>query len=161
MNLIFPVIAEILLIDHTATAATGGHVPGRRQVTLENANDGVTPRRKLVQEKTVRMLAQFESGSYRQLSWTPAGDTPRAYAGLLFDREDLESRNLVNAANGLPTFKNGDRLVAIYDAETEELLTKLDEPGIKITEVKFLDKLPGFPQLFLASLEDRPQGGTG
>lgn len=160
MNLLFPVIAEIVMIDHTATAATGGQRQDRRLVAYENKNDG-TPRRKLVEERTVRALAQFESGSYRQLTWTPAGDTPRANAGLLFDREDLEGRNLMNAANGLPTFCMGDRLVAVYDADTEELLVRLDEPGIKITEVKFLDKLPGFPQLYLASLEDRPQGGSG
>ena len=160
MNLLFPVLAEIVMIDHTATAANGGQQRDRRLVNYTNANDG-TPRKKNVEERTVRALAQFESGSYRQLTWTPSGDTPRATAGLLFDREDLEARQLLNAANGLPVFRTSDRLVAIYDADTEERLVLLDDPGIKITEVKFLDKLPGFPQLYLASLEDRPQGGSG
>lgn len=160
MNLLFPVIAEIVMIDHTATAATGGQRPDRRLVTFSNPNDG-TQRKKNIEERTVRALAQFESGSYRDLVWTPSGDTPRAQAGLLFDREDLEGRELMNDANGLPKFATGDRLVAIYDADTEALLVRLDEPGIKLTSVKFLDKLPGFAQLYLAQLEDRPQGGSG
>lgn len=160
MNLLFPFIAEIVMIDHTATAANGGQRQDRRLTTFTNANDG-TPRKKNVEERTVRALVQFESGSYRQLTWAPAGDTPRANAGLLFDREDLEPRGLINDANGLPQFCNGDRLVAVYDVDTEALLVRLDDPGIRITEVKFLDKLPGFSQLYLVSLEDRPQGGSG
>lgn len=161
MNLLFPVLAEIRLIDHTATAANAGHAAGRR-IAYTNPNDGTKPKRATEDnEKTVRALAQFESGSYRNLTWTPAGNTPRAYAGLLFDKEDLEARGLINPHTQLPTFGDGDRLVATYDAETEDLLVRLDEPGIRITEVKFLDKLPGFPMLYLASFEDRPQGGTG
>lgn len=160
MNLLFPFLVEIMMIDHVATATSGGQVGGRRLIRTENANDG-SPREKKTQERTVRALAQFESGSYRQLTWTPSGDTPRAMAGLLFDRDDLEERGLINGENSLPTFRNGDRLVAAYDKDTGELLARLDDPGIRITEVKFLDKLPGFSQLYLASLEDRPQGGSG
>jgi hypothetical protein len=160
MNLLFPVLVELKLIDHAATAATGGHTAGRRRVAVENANDG-TARRKLLEEKMVRALAQFESGSQRQLSWTPAGDAPRTTAGYLFDAEDLAGRGLINPTNNLPVFQTGDRVVAWYDIDTEDLLVKLDEPGIKITEVVALDKLPGFPLLYLARLEDRPQGGMG
>jgi hypothetical protein len=158
--LIFPVLVELRLIDHAATAANGGHVAGRRNITLENANDG-TPRRRVVEERVVRCLAQYESGTHRQVSWTPSGDTPRTSAGLVFDVEDLEARGLMNPENGLPVFSTGDRWVARFDAETEDLLNRFDEPGIKFTEVVPLDKLPGFPQLFRASLEDRPQGGSG
>ena len=160
LNLRFPVLVELRLIDHAATAAAGGHVAGRRAVALENANDG-SPRRKLTQERTVRALAQYESASHRQTAWTPAGDTPRSQAGYLLDHEDLAERGLINPANNLPVFKTGDRVVAWYDKDTEELLVKLDEPGIRVTEVRPLDKLPGFPLLYLAQLEDRPQGGTG
>lgn len=159
--MIFPVLVELRLIDHTATAANAGHAPGRR-IAYSNPNDGTKPRRVTEDnEKTVRALAQFESGSYRNLTWTPGGNTPRAYAGLLFEQDDLEPRGLINPHTQLPTFGDGDRFVAVYDAETEELLVRLDDPGIRITEVKFLDKLPGFPLLYLASFEDRPQGGTG
>lgn len=161
MNLLFPVLAEIRVIDHTATAANAGHAPGRR-IAFTNANDGTKPRRATEDnEKVVRALAQFESGSYRNLTWTPSGDTPRAYAGLLFDKDDLEPRGLINPHTQLPIFGNGDRLVAVYDAETEDILVRLDEPGIKIVEMTFLDKLPGFSSMYLAQFEDRPKGGTG
>jgi hypothetical protein len=160
MNLIFPVLVELKLIDHAATAAAGNYVRGRRQVALENKNDG-SPRVKKVEEVTVKALAQYESASHRQTNWTPAGDAPRTNAGWLFDEEDLAERGLINPANNLPVFKTGDRVVAWFDKDTEEPLVKLDAPGIKIVSVAPLDRLPGFPLLYLAQLEDRPQGGMG
>lgn len=161
--LIFPRLVEFRVIDTVATAASGGYDvddEGRRRPTRTNANDG-SPVTTGLEETTVRMLAQFESGTQRQVSWTPTGDTPRSQAGLTIDAEDLEARGLIHPKTRMPMLKTGDRFLASFDAETEELLFREDDPGIRVVEVRALDKLPGISQLYLVMLEDRPLGGGG
>lgn len=162
--LIFPRIIEVRLNDHVATAASGGYdtdEEGRRRVKRVNPNDGSTPPKKLLETRTVKFRAQYESGQQRQVSWTPTGDVGREQAGFVTDAEELGSMNLLHPKTNMPMLGMGDRVMAEFDADTGELLFRHDPPGVQIVEVRALDKLPGFPQPYFLMIESRPQGGTG
>ncbi|RTL15994.1 MAG: hypothetical protein EKK55_25005 [Rhodocyclaceae bacterium] len=157
-QLIFPKLVAIARLDTVATAAAGGYVGKRRDVSVVNANDD-TPRTTGRTETIVRLPAQIEMGVDEDAAPTPLGNAPRSRRVLVFSADDLEDLGLVQ--DGRCLLKVQDRLHAVYDIETEALVELIpDPPGLYCQHAnpRGEDMGPGGWNLFEMVFEDRAKG---
>jgi hypothetical protein len=140
-RLIFPFLAELAQLDTAATALdpdgagplTSGYDPVFREPRVF-VQDGVrTVARK--EKDLVRVRCQVEPDVFDQLRVTPAGESPRLMTGLFFHFRDLENAGMVDA-NGEPTIRVNDRLVAIYETNGALVQRVRTPPGLYATAVE-------------------------
>lgn len=164
--LIFFKLVEIARYDTVATAATGMLRGRLRDLGHTNANDGITPRTSARDgnETIVRLRAQIETGATEDMQQGPLGDTPVSRRVLVFAMFELEQLGLVDPTTKKPLLKKTDRLHAIYEPETEELIeTIANPPGLFAhhSEPVGFGYGVGGPNLLAVHFEDRSQGTRG
>jgi hypothetical protein len=158
--LIFPKLVEIARYDTVATAASGGMQPRLRDIKVENANNG-SPRLSGRREENVRVLAQLETGRSLDQQQGALGNVPMSARVCIFDTEDLAALGLLDEATRLPLLKPTDRIHAIYDNRTEDLIELVQNPpGLFAHQVGFIDFgfYGGPASLVYAAFMDRAQG---
>lgn len=125
-RLIFPMICELALIDTDGAEQAGRQDPVFRTLPASNAT-GVRRTGRYESPTTIRLHAQVEDISAQRQRQIAAGNAPESRLGLVFHFEELEELGLVDA-DGLAKVRVNDRLVAIYDADGDELQERF--PGV-------------------------------
>jgi hypothetical protein len=122
-----------------------------------NTNQRETGRK----ERTVRLHAQVEAGTYGQLVVSPTGILPKTGLTLVFHYEELEERGMVDDQRRNTPIRVTDRLVAIYNPEDECLLQSFPyPPGTFCTQARPEGYQGGRVNLLVTEWSDRPQGKT-
>jgi hypothetical protein len=114
----------------------------------------------------IRVPCQVEIQVFDQLSEIATGNSPRSHLVLVFHFADLEHLGLVDPITGDALLRSGDRLVAIRDLRTGELVQAIrTSPGLYLTEAQPQSfGLGARRNLLLATFGERalgPQGGIG
>lgn len=117
------------------------------------------------EEPPIRVPCQVEIQSFDQLTELATGNSPRSHLVLVFHFSDLEQLGLVDPTTGDALLRAGDRLVAIRDLRTGELVQAIrTPPGLYLTEAQPQSfGLGSQRNLLLATFGERtlgPQGGT-
>lgn len=139
-QLIWPMTVELALLDSAATAAADGYddifdepvmVPpptGSARGTIARVDD------------TIRLPAQVEPEEFEALQMMTTGSSPRSLLRLCFHYRDLEDAGLLEPTTLRPKIRVNDRLVAIYDYRTAELIEQFpNPPGFFAREVRSAD----------------------
>lgn len=138
-RLIWPQVASIRRLDTVATASQpstigGGYDPDFREPVI--LPDGSSAR---AEQDEIRVPCQVrtESGAFDMLQMFGAsGASPGFRMRIVLHYEDLEELGLVDVDTGRPVFVVGDRLAAIYTADTDELVRRFDSPQLFATQVQ-------------------------
>jgi hypothetical protein len=169
-RLINPFLAEIAQLDTVATAAdpdgagplTSGYDPDFKETVLVPGTEwrGRDARR----EKTfIRVPCQIEVATFGELQELLTGMSPRSHLVLVFHFQDLEQMNLVDGGTGEALLRVDDRLVAIRDYHTGDLVQAVrTPPGLYIDEVRPQSFAIGLKRnLLFAVLNERALGPKG
>jgi hypothetical protein len=143
-RLINPFLAELAQLDTVATAAdpdgagplTSGYDSDFKETVLvpDGGWRGHDARR---EKPLVRIPCQVEVQSFGELQEMLTGMSPRSHLVLVFHFEDLEQMSLVDSSSGDAFLRVDDRLVAIRDYHTGEIVQAVrTPPGLYITEVQ-------------------------
>ena len=164
-RLINSFVAELAQLDAEATAAdpdgagplTSGYDADFREPVLVAAADGLRDAR---QEKpTIRVPCQVEIQSFGALTELVSGNSPRSHLTLVFHFRDLERLGLVDPATGEPLLRTGDRLVALRDVRTDEIVQAIrTPPGLYLVEPQPVLGLGERRNLLLATFDERSLG---
>jgi len=107
----------------------------------------------------VRVPCQIEVQAFGELTELPTGNSPRSHLLLVFHFDDLEQLGLVDPTTGETLLRVGDRLVAIRDARSGELVQAIrTPPGLYLTEAQPQFQLGMRRTLLLASFNERALG---
>jgi hypothetical protein len=169
-RLVNPFLADLAQLDTVATAAdpdgSGALTSGYDadfQETVRIASPtgrGHDARR----EKTLaRVPCQVEVQSFGELTEVLTGNSPRAHLVLVFHYRDLERLGLVEPSTGDARLRIGDRLVAIRDYQTGEVVQAIrTPPGLYLTEAQPQSFGLGLRRnLLLATFNERALGARG
>jgi len=121
------------------------------------------PGRDARREKPMLQLpCQVEIQSFAALADLASGNSPRSHVVLVFHFADLERLGLVNPATGDARLRVGDRLVAIRDRRTGELVQAVrTPPGLYLIEPQPQFGLGGRRNLLLATFGEHALGPLG
>jgi hypothetical protein len=170
-RLIQAFIAELAQLDPIATASdpdgsgalTSGYDPDFHETTLLPRSSG--PGRDARREKpAIRVPCQIEVQAFGELAEIATGNSPRSRLVLVFHFADLERLGLVDPSTGDARLRIGDRLAAIRDLRTGELVQAVrTPPGLYLLEPQPQFGLGGRRNLLLATFGERSVGpqGTG
>jgi hypothetical protein len=169
-RLIDPFLAEIAQLDTAATSAdpdgagplTSGYDPDFRETRV--VPDATWRGRDARREKpSIRLPCQVEIGTFGELQELLTGNSPRSHLVLIFHFQDLERMGLVNPATGDALLRVNDRLVAIRDFNTGEIVQAVrTPPGLYITESQPQSFGLGLRRnLLFATFNERAQGLRG
>jgi len=163
-----PFLAEIAQLDTAATArGPNGQVPLSAGFDSDFCETVMVPQltglgRDARKEKTVVVPCQVEVASFEALEEVLGGASPRSRLTLVFHFRDLERLNLVDARTGEPLIGQNDRLVAIRDFRTGDVVQAIrTPPGLYITELQPQFGLGGRRNLLLAAFGERALGPSG
>jgi len=110
----------------------------------------------------IRVPCQIEVQSFGALAELATGNSPRSRLVLVFHFADLERLELVDPATGEALLRIGDRLVAIRDQRTDELIQVVrTPPGLYLTEPQPEFGLGGRRNLLLATFSEHALGPQG
>ena len=162
-------LAELAQLDVAATEAdpdgagplaSGYDADFHETVLLPGAaGPGSDARR---EKPPLHLPCQIEVQSFAALSELAAGNSPRSHVVLVFHFRDLEQRGLVDPNTGDALLRVGDRLVAIRDRRTGELVQAVrTPPGLYLTEPQPEFGLGGRRNLLIATFSERALGGQG
>jgi len=171
-RLINPFAAELAQLDPAATAAdpdgpgpltSGYDADFQETVLLPSAGGRGRDARR--EEPLIRVPCQVEVQAFGALTELATGNSPRSHLVLVFHFGDLEQLGLVDPTTGDALLRAGDRLVAIRDLRTGELVQAIrTPPGLYLTEAQPQSfGLGGRRNLLLATFGERalgPQGGA-
>lgn len=168
-RLIHAFAAEIAQLDTAATAAdpdgpgprTSGYDADFQETVLvpSGAPRGHDARR---EKPPIRVPCQIEVQSFDALAELTTGNSPRSRIVLVFHFADLEQLGLVNPVTGDALLRVGDRLVAVHDLRTGELVQAIrTPPGLYLTEPQLQFGLGGQRNLLVASFGERALGSQG
>lgn len=143
-RLINPFLAELARLDTAATAGdpdgagplTSGYDPDFKEtlVVPDETWRGHDARR---ERPPIRVPCQVEVANFGELEELLTGNSPRSHIVLVFHFEDLERMDLVDSVTGDARLRVDDRLVAIRDFYTGEVVQAIrTPPGLYITEVQ-------------------------
>jgi hypothetical protein len=165
-RLISPCLAEIAQLDVAATAAdpdgagplTSGYDADFQETARLPTPAG--PGRDARREKPSRLLpCQVEVQGFGELQEVLTGNSPRAHLVLVFHFRDLEQQDLVDPTTGDARLRAGDRLVALRDFRTSELVQAVrTPPGLYLTEAQPQFGLGMRRNLLLATFNERALG---
>jgi len=139
-----PFLAELVRLDTLATAAdpdgpgptTSGYDVDFQETVLvpTPGGRGADARR---EKPPVRIPCQVEVQTFGELTELLPGNSPRSNLVLVFHFQDLERMRLVDPATGDALLRVGDRLAAIRDYRTGELVQAIrTPPGLYLTEAQ-------------------------
>ncbi len=143
-RLINPFLAEIAQLDTVATAddpdghgpLSSGYDPDFKETVLVPGGGwrGHDARR---EKPLIRLPCQIEVQSFGELQELLTGMSPRSHLVLVFHFQDLEQMGLVDPGSGDALLRVDDRLVAIRDYHTGDVVQAVrTPPGLYITEVQ-------------------------
>ncbi len=167
-RLIFPFLVEIAALDLPGTAAdpdgagplTSGYDPDFREPIILHTSDRIGQSAR--KEATLyKIPGQFSEGTnaFLQLLAAPTGNLATTEFSLVFFFADLEAAGLVESTSGLAKIKVGDRMTAIYDIHTEELVHKVPlVPGAYVTKAEPHFGLNGGKNLLMVTFKGRDPG---
>jgi hypothetical protein len=169
-RLIRPLLAELGQLDPVATASdpggagslTSGYDPDFQETVLLPTSRG--PGQAARREKPpIRVPCQIEVQAFDELAELATGNSPRSRLVLVFHFADLERLGLVDPHTGDALLRVGDRLIAIRDRRTGDLVQAVrTPPGLYLTEPQPEFGLGGRRNLLIATFGERalgPQGG--
>jgi hypothetical protein len=143
-RLINPFLAELAQLDTVATAedpdgagplASGYDRDFKETVIVPDT--GWRGRDARQEKPLVQIPCQVEVSSFGELQELLTGMSPRSHLVLVFHFQDLERMGLVDPGSGDALLRVDDRLVAIRDYHTGELVQAVrTPPGLYITEVQ-------------------------
>jgi hypothetical protein len=171
-RLINPFAAELARLDTSATAAdpdgpgplTSGYDADFQETVLVPSAGG-RGRDARREKPPIRVPCQVEIQALGQITELATGNSPRSHLVLVFHFVNLEQLGLVDPTTGDALLCAGDRLVAIHDLRTGELVQTIPTPpGLYLTEAQPQSfGLGGRRNLLLATFGERalgPQGGA-
>jgi hypothetical protein len=164
-------LCELAQLDAAATAAdpdgpgalSSGYDPDFQETVLlpTAGGPGHDARR---ERPSIRVPCQIEVQGFGELAELATGNSPRSRLVLVFHFADLERLGLVDPTTGDAGLRIGDRLVAIRDRRTGELVQAVrTPPGLYLIEPQPQFGLGGRRNLLLATFGERalgPQGGA-
>jgi hypothetical protein len=171
-RLINPFLAELAQLDTVATAGdpdgagplVSGYDPDFKETVVvpDRTWRGRDARR---EKPLIRVPCQVEVTNFGALQELSTGNSPRSHLQLVFHFQDLERMGLVDAATGDALLRVSDRLVAIRDFHTGELVQQVrTPPGLYITEVQPQSFGLGLKRNLLFAIFDEralgPKGGA-
>ena len=163
-------LAELAQLDTAATAAdpdgagplTSGYDADFQETVLLPSSAGGPGRDTRREKPPLRLPCQIEIQSFAALTELAAGNSPRSHVVLVFQFRDLERLGLVDPSTGDALLRVGDRLVAIRDRRTGELVQAVrTPPGLYLTEPQPEFGLGGRRNLLIATFGERAVGGQG
>jgi len=139
-----PFLAELAQLDTVATAAdpdgpgtlASGYDADFQETALVPTSNGrgLDARR---EKPPIRIPCQVEIQAFGELQEVLTGNSPRSNLVLVFHFQDLERMGLVEPTTGDALLRVGDRLVAIRDYRTGELVQAIrTPPGLYLTEAQ-------------------------
>jgi|SRR5215831_815334 len=159
--------AELAQLDVAATSAdpdgagplASGFDEDFKETVKAAAPGGALDARR---EKMIVVPCQVEVASFEALEEVLGGASPRSRLTLVFHFRDLERMGLIDARTGDPLIAQNDRLVAIRDFRTGEVVQAIRAPpGLYITELQPQFGLGGRRNLLLAAFTERALGPSG
>lgn len=137
-------LAELMQLNTAATAAdpdgagalTSGYDADFQETVLVPISNGrgADARR---EKPPVRIPCQVEVQAFGELTELLPGNSPRSNLVLVFHFRDLEKMGLVDPTTGDALLRVGDRLAAIRDYRTGELVQAIrTPPGLYLTEAQ-------------------------
>lgn len=162
-------LAEIAQLDPAATASdpdgagalTSGYDPDFQETVLlpSSRGSGQDARR---EKPSIRLPCQIEIQAFGELVELATGNSPRSRLVLVFHFADLERLGLVDPITGDARLRAGDRLVAIRERRTGELIQAVrTPPGLYLIEPQPQFGLGGRRNLLLATFGERALGTQG
>jgi hypothetical protein len=160
-RLINPFGIELRRLDVTATASSPGYDPIFREPSLISSSDGLGSigRREM---SPIIVPGQFTTDNdFMLLQMLANGNAAKIDFRIVFHFADLEYAGLIEASTGLATIRVRDRLSAIYDVRTLELVQAIpNPPGVFVTEANPRFGLGASRNLLVVSFSSRDQGQT-
>jgi hypothetical protein len=164
-----PFLAELAQLDPVATASdpdgpgalTSGYDPDFQETVLlpTSCVPGQDARR---EKPPIQVPCQVEVQAFGELAEIVTGNSPRSRLVLVFHFADLERLGLVDPITGDAGLRIGDRLVAIRDRRTGELVQAVrTPPGLYLTEPQPQFGLGGRRNLLIATFGERALGPQG
>jgi hypothetical protein len=161
--------AELAQLDTAATAGdpdgpgplTSGYDADFQETVLVPSGSprGRDARR---EKPLIRVPCQIEVQLFGELAELATGNSPRSRLVLVFHFADLERLGLVDPATGEALLRIGDRLAAIRDHRTGDLIQAVrTPPGLYLTEPQLEFGLGGRRNLLLATFSERALGPQG
>lgn len=138
-------LAELAQLDTAATAAdpdaagplTSGYDDDFRETVLVPPVSGSERGASARQESVVLLPVQVEPQAYEQIQMLVTGRSPTSLIQLVFHFRDLEAAGMVEAATGRPLLCINDRLAAIRDYRSGDLIERIpDPPGLYAKQVQ-------------------------
>ena len=161
--------AELAQLDVTATTAdpdgsgplASGYDADFQETTFVPEPGG--GRQDARREKAPIFLpCQIEVQAFGELTELITGNSPRSQLVLVFHFVDLERLDLVDPSTGESLLRVGDRLAAIRDLRTGEIVQAIrTPPGLYLTEAQPQFGLGRRRNLLLATFAERALGPRG
>lgn len=159
-RLIFPVYAEIAMLDTEANLSVGNYDPDFRETRVVDSGDGIGTELKAT-SLPVRIPCQIEDSSWGLQDQTFSGNAPGYLLTLVMHFSYLEKHGLV-LANGEPKIKVGDQLIAIYDGRGLLVQYAPGNPPLFANEVRpILNGLGSRRNLLISQWADREKSNKG
>jgi hypothetical protein len=162
-------LAELAQLDPAATAAdpdgpgplTSGYDPDFQETVLlpRARGPGQDARR---EKPPIQVPCQVEVQAFGELAELATGNSPRSRLVLVFHFADLERLGLVDPITGDARLRVGDRLAAVRDRRTGDLVQAIrTPPGLYLTEAQPEFGLGGRRNLLIATFGERALGPQG
>jgi hypothetical protein len=162
-------LAEIAQLDVVATAAdpdgagplTSGYDRDFKETVIvpDATWHGHDAR---LEKPPILIPCQVEVTSFEELDELITGNSPRSRLVLVFHFQDLERMGLVDPVTGDAMLRVGDRLVAIRDQHTGDLVQAIrTPPGLYLVEAQPTFGIGMRRNLLLARFEERALGPKG
>lgn len=158
-RLICKFLAELARLNTQGTANASGYDPDFRTTKVTYPGGVRTSSR--VELPSVKLPCQVEDNLWGTQRQTAAGNAPDTKLVLVFHFRDLERLSLVDPATGDALIRVNDRLVGIYDYNTQALI-QIVRPDTQVfaTEVKPVFGLGMKRNLLIVTFDERSKGLT-
>lgn len=162
-------LAELAQLDPAATAVdpdgpgalTSGYDPDFQETVLLPSTGGLGQDARR-EKPPIRVPCQIEVQAFSELVELATGNSPRSRLVLVFHFADLERLGLVDPVTGDARLRTGDRLVAIRDRRSGEVIQAVrTPPGLYLTEPQPQFGLGRRRNLLLATFGERALGTQG
>lgn len=158
-SLINPFLAELCRLDRTADAPTAVRRDRDFLEPVLDASGAGDGRRELA---PMMLPCQVEISAFGALNELANGNSPRASVVLVFHFLDLEGLGLVHPTTGEALIGVGDRLAALRDLRSGEVIQAIQTPpGLYVVEAQPEFGLGRHRNLLLTTFRERAVGVRG
>lgn len=169
-RLVFPFLIDLAQLDTSASAAdpdgagplTSGYDEDFREPEIVPPGSGSARGEVVREESILQVSAQIEPDTMDQLRMMASGNSPDSEMKLALHFRELERKGLLDA-DGRPTIRVNDRLDAIRNKRTGDIIERIpNPPGLFVIEVQSRSfGLGTHRNLCVLTLEDRETSTTG